>query len=64
MHGGEARDQRLAYQALGSYDRAAVIEFLLSWRIGAPLDPVATMDDPRNDPVTQRLIEFWQARAD
>jgi hypothetical protein len=63
MHGGEARDQRLAYQALGSYNRAAVIEFLRSWRISPPLDPVATMDDPRNDPVTQQLIGFWQARA-
>ena len=63
MHGGEARDQRLAYQALGSYNRAAVIEFLRSWRIGPPLDPVATMDDPRNDPVTQQLIGFWKARA-
>ena len=63
MHGGEARDQRLAYQALGSYNRAAVIEFLRSWRIGPQLDPVATMDDPRNDPVTQQLIGFWKARA-
>jgi mono/diheme cytochrome c family protein len=63
MHGGEARDQRLAYQALGSYDRASVIEFLRSWRIGPVLDPVATMDDPRNDPVTQQLIGFWNARV-
>ena len=63
MHGGEARDQRLAYENLGSYDRAAVIEFLRSWRIGPLLEPVATMDTPRFDPVTQQLISFWQARA-
>ena len=58
-HGGEAREHRMAYQALGQYDRASVIEFLRSWRI-VPVPAPPNYADPREDPVHQRLVEFWR----
>lgn len=60
MHGGEARQQRIAYQALEEPDRAAVIEYLLSWRV-IPSEVVPVDGDPRTDPFNQRLMALWQA---
>ncbi len=48
MHGGEAREQRIAYQTAEHYDRAALIEFLLSWRIEPSQAPPAEPDSRDN----------------
>jgi mono/diheme cytochrome c family protein len=62
MHGGEAREQKIAYQTADHYDRAALIEFLLSWRIvPAPAAPATT--DLKDSPLTQYLRNLWQAGA-
>ena len=59
MHGGEARPQRIAYEALGRDDRAALIEYLLSWRIVPDGVPPIVLD-PRTDPFSQRMIGLWR----
>ena len=47
-------------QALEEPDRAAVIEYLLSWRV-IPSEVVPVDGDPRTDPFNQRLMALWQA---
>lgn len=53
-HGGEGRDSRLNYQALGQYDRSAIIEFLKSWKVVPGLTP--SIDALAE----QRLIDYWR----
>jgi hypothetical protein len=60
MHGGEAREQRALYQTMGHYDRAAVIEFLLSWRI-VPARAAPATTDLKDSPLTRYLRDLWQA---